>query len=308
MKALTKAAPLLLLLGGFIFPLPAAASAPPSIEGEGVSNVTATDAALEATINPSGLSTTYHFHLESGCLSPRLCPEVTVYPLPSGEIPARSHPQSVSLDLNDAGVTLQPDTEYAYWVEAGNAAGPATGEEKRFTTPGKPVIESESLSHLTATDATLEAQINTEGLETEYEFELWHSLCGPGCEAMEVFIPLPSGRLLGSFISQSVSLDLNSASVSLTPGGWYSYSAKATNSRGSSSGAWLEFVAPEEEPAMTPPKEATVDGQDQTLTTPSVPPAGEAEQISPPHRCLKPHRNSRRHHHRHRHRVHRHHC
>jgi hypothetical protein len=102
-----------------------------------------------------------------------------------------------------------------------------------------------SLSHLTPTDATLEAQIDTEGLSTSYEFQLWSSPCshkGDGCELL-IDIPLPTGLLLGSFLPQNVSLDLNSAGVTLG-GGEYGFSVAATNKAGSTSKSGGIFEAP----------------------------------------------------------------
>jgi hypothetical protein len=153
---------------------PAFAESPPSIESVSVSHITEHDATLEATINPNGLNTTYQFRLESGCLPPMACVAITTYPLPSGELPSSSEPRSVSLDLNSAGVTLKPHTTYAYSVEATDEVGSTSGVEQRFTTPRLPLIESESVSHVTATEATLEAQINPNGLEPNMSFG-WHS-------------------------------------------------------------------------------------------------------------------------------------
>jgi hypothetical protein len=56
-------------------------------------------------------------------------------------------------------------------------------------------------------------------------------------------IPLPTGLLLGSFVPQSVSLDLNSAGVTLS-GGEYGFSVLATNKAGSTSAGGGVFEAP----------------------------------------------------------------
>ena len=93
------------------------------------------------------------------------------------------------------------------------------------------MIDSVSVSHLTSTDATLEAQIDTEGLSTSYQFLLSAICGGKGACLVVVNYPLPSGLLLGSFVDQSVSLDLNTAGVTLQPGGTYTYSVSATNAR-----------------------------------------------------------------------------
>ena len=119
------------------------------------------------------------------------------------------------------------------------------GPDRTFTTPIAPVIDSVSLSHLTSTDATLEATIDTEGLPATYEFHMWSSPCskhGSGCELL-IDIPLPTGLLLGSFVPQGVSLDLNSAGVTLG-GGEYGFSVLATNKAGSTSAGGGVFEAP----------------------------------------------------------------
>jgi hypothetical protein len=246
----------------------ALAASVPSVESESASHITATDATLEAQINPGGLNTTYRFRLEWGCgisaneACPMYCiagPEPTcedrhTASLPSGELEASNEAQTVRLDLNSAGIRLHPETTYRYSVEASNSSGPPVrGPDQTFTTPaaeppasGPPSIEGDSISHLTPTDATLEAQIDTEGLETTYQFKLWSSPCshqGSGCELI-IDVPLPSGKLLGSFVDQSVSLDLGSAGVTLTPGGEYGYSVTASNAAGSVEGPWHQFEAP----------------------------------------------------------------
>ena len=58
--------------------------------------------------------------------------------------------------------------------------------------------------------------------------------------------PLPSGLLLGSFIDQSVSLDLNSAGVTLQPGGTYFYSVSATSTAGTTESPVQRLTTPED--------------------------------------------------------------
>ena len=265
----TTAAVVGVVLASLIGAAAASAASQPSIEAVSVSHITATDAILEAQIDPNGLETTYEFHLTSPACQKAWplvgpCFAISDRPLPGGTISAQSGDQTVSLDLNSVGVTLQPDTWYEYAVTASNSAGEVTGHnpgegpgigrnfaggggEQNFKTlGGPPLIESESVSHITPTDATLETQINTEGFETTYQFKMWASPCshrGSGCELI-VNVPLPSGKLLGSFVGQSVSLDLNSAGVTLTPGGEYGYSVTATNAAGSVEGTWHQFEPP----------------------------------------------------------------
>jgi hypothetical protein len=269
--------------------LPAAALADgprPAVESESTSSVTASDATLEAQINPGSgedgfsLATTYEFFLESPwCGSFRsfgACEASGGKLVYRGVLPAGSAPQLVSVDLASVGQALAPDTTYGYRVVATNEVGEAFGGEKTFTTlPGgkAPVIESVSLSHLTPVDATLEAQIDTEGLETEYAFQLWSSPCskkGAGCELIrEVKLPT-GGRLYGSLKPQSVSLDLNSAGVTLG-GGEYGFSVVAANKEGSTSAFGGVFEAP---PGVIDPPSPGVLPPTPTSGGPSAPPAG----------------------------------
>ena len=135
------------------------------------------------------------------------------------------------------------------------------GDKFTYGSSGGPSIESESVSNITPTDATLEAQINTEGLPTLYQFRL-SSICGGrGACLVVINYPLPSGLLLGSFIDQSVSLDLNSAGVTLQPGGTYSYSVSATSTGGATESSVQTLTTPE-------------DGVEPLSTTTSPQPAG----------------------------------
>jgi hypothetical protein len=68
-------------------------------------------------------------------MPPAECIVIIDYPLPSGVLLGSFVDQSVSLDLNSAGVTLRPGWEYSYSVAAKSAAGTATSHEQRFKTP-----------------------------------------------------------------------------------------------------------------------------------------------------------------------------
>jgi hypothetical protein len=267
----------------------------PAVESESAPTVTPTGATLEATINSEDLpqGAYYQFQVvkstsaylpelacpepslqlnsDDGCNSPDSPLQPTPGALPIGFIAKGPEGQSVSQSLTAAGITLQPGTTYHYRVlavkrvqsEDGiNWKGPpVAGPDHTFTTSPPPVIDSVSLSHLTSSDATLEAQIDTEGLSTLYQFQL-SSICGgKGACLVVINYPLPSGLLLGSFVDQSVSLDLNSAGVTLQPGGTYSYSVSATSAAGTTEGPpGQSFTTPED--ALAP------------LSTTTSPPSG----------------------------------
>lgn len=131
------------------------------------------------------------------------------------------------------------------------------GDKFTYGPSGGPSIKSESVSHITPTDATLEAQIDTEGLPTLYQFRL-SSICGGrGTCLVVINYPLPSGLLLGSFIDQSVSLDLNSAQVTLEPAGTYSYSVSATSAAGTTESSVRTLTTPEDGVEPLSPRSST---------------------------------------------------
>lgn len=253
-------------IGFLLGAVPAAAvAAAPTIESESVSHLTPTGAVLEAEINPGGLETGYQFHLEYGCfggieevcpfvcrveLGPE-CPMTIEIPLPSGDLPPSTEAENARLDLNEVGVTLQPGTKYRYRVEATNGAGTAIGPNHTFIAPttSHPVIENESVSSLSPTDATLGARINPEGSEhgVLYQFQVasnasefrpeftcptegfpaGSSLClllesQPGA--------LPLRVLAGGSGGKPVSLDLAQAGMELEPNTTYHYRVIAAES------------------------------------------------------------------------------
>jgi hypothetical protein len=277
----------------------------PSIESESASHVTQSDATLEAKINPQDAErgAYYQFQLvanPSEYLSVFGCPAGQAHTvecelseldnkaggLPLGKAAAGVQGQAVSLDLAGAGVTLKPGTTYHYRVitarQALSEEGPAwqgavvAGADQTFTTPPgapAPAIDSVSVLHVSESDATLEARIDTEGLATSYQFELW-SICG-GKGACLIVTPsfLPSGLLLGSFIDQSVSLDLNSAGVTLQPGGTYYYSVSATSKAGTTETQTHTLTTPEDvvdSLGATPPSTTTDNNQPGTSSTTST--------------------------------------
>jgi alpha-tubulin suppressor-like RCC1 family protein len=227
----------------------------PLVESESVSNITETDATLEAQINPNGLETTYEFHVQEKplCLEaepPCEIAEKEPVTLPSAKLAASSTGQSVSVDLNTAGMTLNPGADYKYWVTATNTAGPDQGAPQRLVTPASPSIDSESASSITPSDATLNAAIDPHGLYTAYQFQIDTNssynfprpacpLELPGyavCEALLGGEPLQSGlaepqpgEISAGSPTQVVSVDLASIPATLQPGTTYHFRVIAAN-------------------------------------------------------------------------------
>ena len=176
-------AALIAVFGVFAFSFLAAEAdaAPPSIESESVSGVTTSNAVLEAEIIPGDLEgdmegfggAWYQFQLVADpseywpeltcpdrhpespieCWGPLWTQPVADPTRRPGDLPTRrldaSHEaQAVSLDLQSAGVVLQPGTTYHYRVLAAEAtptvdtvewvAPPAYGPDQTFTTASIP--------------------------------------------------------------------------------------------------------------------------------------------------------------------------
>jgi hypothetical protein len=324
-----------------VVPASALATALPVIESESVSHITSTDATLEAQVNLEGVPNGVYYQFQvvrepseyaptlicsstrpqgpDGCLLPQSQGGIPIGFLP-GNTEKVSPIMPASLDLASVGETLQPDTTYHYRVIVARRIPTEDtiqweepivfGADHTFTTLStndKPSIESESLSHLTPTDATLEGTLNTEGLETTYRFKMWVSPCSAHARGCEDFIdvPLPSGTLLGSFVSQSVSLDLQSAGVHLIPGKEYGWALSATNAAGSAEGEWHTFMSPPEEEASTGLSGGSASGE-QGGVGPGLGPFGGALKSAPdlvPVVKHSSHARKGRRHRRHKHRV-----
>ncbi|HEX5591770.1 MAG TPA: hypothetical protein VFX35_00310 [Solirubrobacterales bacterium] len=186
----------LLLFGGAA----QAADVPPSVAGESTSQITATDATLEASLESGSAPAYYQFQFSkfptefpdelscppppsSGPFLPCIGPESSDA-LPIDKIAQADGATTVALDLADAGVTLAPGKTYYFRVVVAPAApsedtieweDPVVGgEEQSFTTLGAsnpPSVTGEGASQVTATGATLEASLDSGGAPAYYQFQ-----------------------------------------------------------------------------------------------------------------------------------------
>jgi hypothetical protein len=253
-----------------------AIGAAPTIDNEWVTNVTSTNATLNAEINPNGLETVYKlqidttghfkfFQSDSCVLHPPgiACLQVVIAgePLapglvepPESSLPASSESQHVSVEMASIGATLIPGETYHYRAITANGNGTAYGENLTFIASsgtGLPWVASESVT-LAPYNATLEADINPGGFKTQYQFHLVYGcgvspgqVCSQACVEGEpcpgpangpVEVPLPVGSLPASVKVQHVSLDLNEVGVTLKQYK-YRFSVEATNNAGSAEGS-----------------------------------------------------------------------
>jgi hypothetical protein len=326
-----------------LFGVGTAVASPPSIEGESVSNVTSTDATLEAVVDPQGAANGvfYQFQLllDPGEAPTELaCPpspppgySACVGPQSSEALPigfiSGTGPHPVALELSGAGVSLEPGRTYFYRLLAAPAKqtedsveweSPAVlGQSKDFTTPDPPSILGELVSNVTEHDATLEAQIDPHEAGAYFQFQLVSDV---GAYAPEILCPEPPFQgpfqpCIGThaadvlpigFIEKAgtVSLDLSSVGVNLQPAVTYHYRVLVARS------AQTEDTIAWEAPSVT--------GSDQAFTTASEspsnggslgnepqPPGGTTGTGGGQHSAQGHCRGSRGHRVRHRHRAHR---
>lgn len=136
-----------------------ASAAAPSISSQSVTNVSVSNATLNADINPNGLLTKYKlqidttgnfkfFQTDSCPLHPPGigCAQVIVPgdPLAPGlvqppefTLPEGTESQHVSVNLASIGATLQPSTTYHFRPIAANGNGFSFGPDQTFTTPSE---------------------------------------------------------------------------------------------------------------------------------------------------------------------------
>jgi len=321
----------------------AAFASPPLVESESVSNLTSSNATLEAEIDPqeAAAGVFYQFQL---LLDPGEAPMEIACPaapppgysacvgpqdpsaLPLGWIPGNKT-QTVTLDLSNAGVTLTPGRTYYFRVlvadrifseDTAEWEPPAiVGPSEEFMTPPVPSIVSESVSNVTAADATLEAEIDLHetAAGAYYQFQLVSDpseyaseiLCPPtlqpgysACTGPQGGDALPLGFLPGNTPEPSATfhagLDLASAGVTLQSMTTYHY--RVLVARRVPTEDTIQWEAP------------TVYGDDQTFTTPSESPSSSSQggdthgpfpmsmTIPPPPSVLSPPHHRRHKHHR----------
>jgi hypothetical protein len=211
--------------------------AQPSVTTGGAKSLTQTTAALEGTVNPMDVETSYHFAyiseagyqaaLAAHAANPYQEGETTT-PLGAG---SSEEPQAVGPVLANG---LLSGTKYHYALVAENAVGVTVGQDATLTTlpPTPPVVSTEGASGVSQNGATISGRVTTNGLQTNYGFEI-------GTEAGEYGAATGLGSIGGAG-TEAVSATL----VELQPGTTYYYRITATNADGTAQGEPVTFTTP----------------------------------------------------------------
>ncbi len=130
-----------------------------------------TEAATEITQNSALLNAKYegtgedtHYYFEWG--------QTTAYGHKTAIPPGEDAGVTTELTHVSSEITgLEPGFTYHYRVVAENSIGVSKGTDKSFKTYELPSIEAATSSHLTATSADIDAEVNPHGFETTYYIE-----------------------------------------------------------------------------------------------------------------------------------------
>jgi hypothetical protein len=202
-----------------------AAPEAPIAEPGGVLSTTPFSASVYAFVNPESQTTACQFEYGTS----------TTY---GNSVPCEpaSLEGAESQFVTGALTGLEPASTYHYRVLATNATGETEGVDGEFATPAleAPIVEGESVSGLSPTDATLEAQIGPNYQETTYTFEYASNEALAGATTIAGETPLsaePGGQV--------ASVDIGGG---LQPHTTYYYRVLATNGTGTTPGAVRSFT------------------------------------------------------------------
>jgi hypothetical protein len=203
-------------------------SGPPRIQSQPTTAITHEAASINAKINPDELETSYHF--EYG--------ESTGYgtetPIGGAKLPASETFTAVSASLS----ALKIGTVYHFRLVAENSAGKTIGPDQSFETVPPAPIEGTSAIEVTATAATLEAQVNPLSHDSTYYFQYGTAPCKPDPAAC-TSIPTPPGKDIGG---GEAPVPVSQRIEGLRPSTTYHYRVLAINSLGTSEGLERQII------------------------------------------------------------------
>ena len=207
----------------------------PAVTESHTSGVSASEVVLNAAVKPGFGPTVVYFQYGP-------TPSYGSATVTSGPLPADDDEHLVSSGVGG----LAMDTTYHYRAVAINFAGTSYGADDTLTTAGLPKLGGNSVSNVTTTTATLNAEVNPSLAATTYRFEFGADSTY-GSSSPEV--PLGASDDVGHPISVTL--------TGLSPHTTYHYRLMATNQSGPATGGDQVFTTAAEkgqEPPPPPPK------------------------------------------------------
>ncbi|EYF04549.1 beta strand repeat-containing protein [Chondromyces apiculatus] len=233
-------------------------AAPPSVLTVAASDLTATSATINATINPNGSNTTGWFRYS--LVDPGTCNDSfgTRAPASGGfSLGGGNSPADIAQPLSG----LTSGTTYYYCALAQSTIGVSVGTVLTFTTASAPSVTTVAASAVTNTGATLNGSATPNGSATTGWFR--YATVDPGTcnDSFGTRAPATGGASLGS---GSSAVAYAQAITGLAPATTYYFCALVQNGVGTSVGAVLSFTTPAS-PSVTTVAASNVTGTGATL-------------------------------------------
>ncbi len=207
--------------------------------------ITRTTAALSGTVNPFGVAASYYFEYVNEAVYDAALARQASNPYAEGEttVPVSVGASEAAGPTQAAG--LQAETTYRYRLVAKNEFGWIYGADRTFTTAAKvlPAVNTGSAGGISQNGATLSGAVTTNGLQTEYGFEI-------GTEPGN-YGPATGLGSVGGSLTETVSVTLGE----LQPGTTYYYRLIATNDDGTVYSQPATFATPGFPVLLTPQSE-----------------------------------------------------
>ena len=134
---------------------------PPTVTTNPAAFIASFSAMLKGSLNPDGLSTTFHFQYGT----------TTSYGLTTAP---QTQTGDTSLNVSAGISSLTANTTYHFRIVASNAAGTTYGTDRTLTTLtmiGPPVVTTKPATDVTASLATLNGKLDPHGLSTTVYFQ-----------------------------------------------------------------------------------------------------------------------------------------
>jgi hypothetical protein len=181
-------------------------------------NLSASSATLDGSVNPNGRATTWHFEYGPSASYGSNTPSQNAG---SGTTP-------VNLSAPVSG--LRTGVVYHFRLVATNSAGTGRGADRTFTLVAAPSVTTGPASSVSATTANLNGSVVPNGQETSWHFDLGTSTSYGIATATK------------SAGSGTSSTNVSAAVAGLTPGTTYHYRLVASNAAGTTPGADRTFT------------------------------------------------------------------